>query len=77
MSSYVDWNALGKIVLVSFAGGAGVVAVYALAIIGAARAEEARERGQTAVLPAVLAGLALLVCLGAVALGVWAMTQKG
>jgi hypothetical protein len=77
MSSYVDWNALGKIVLVSFAGGAGMVAVYALAIIGAARAEEARERGQTAVLPAVLAGLALLVCLGAVALGVWAMTQKG
>jgi hypothetical protein len=75
--SYVDWNALGKIVLVSFAGGAGIVAVYALAIIGAARAEEARERGQTAVVPAVLAGLALLVCLGAVALGVWAMTQKG
>jgi hypothetical protein len=62
---------------VSFAGGAGMVAVYALAIIGAARAEEARERGQTAVLPAVLAGLALLVCLGAVVLGVWAMTQKG
>jgi hypothetical protein len=75
--SYVDWNALGKIVLVSFAGGAGLVAVYALAIIGAARAEEARERGHTGVVPIALAGLALLVCLGGVALGVWAMTQKG
>jgi nitrate reductase gamma subunit len=77
MSSYADWNALGKIALVAFAGGAGIVAVYALAILSAARAEEARERGQTAVLPLALAGVALLVCLAAVALGVWAMTQKG
>lgn len=77
-SPLVDWNALGQVVLYSLIAGVGVPAIYALVVLGASRASEAR-RGSATVQGYVYALLSIvgsLVCLGAIVYGIWLMTQK-
>jgi hypothetical protein len=76
-SALVDTSALWKIVVVGFAAGAGVVIAFGFAVLGASRLSDARHGGALA-----RGGYVLLVllgavfCVGAVVLGLWAMTQK-
>jgi hypothetical protein len=74
----VDWNALGKVILYSLVAGIGVPAVYAFAVLGAARSTDAQRerRGTAATAYALLALLGGAACLAAIAYGIWLLTQK-
>jgi hypothetical protein len=77
-ASVVDWNALGQVVLYSLAAGVGVPAIYALAVLGAARSTDPHRRrgGAGSAAYAVLALVGGAVCLFAVGYGIYLMTQK-
>jgi hypothetical protein len=77
-SSVIDWDALGKVVLYSVVAGVGVPAVYAFAVLGAGRSMDAQRerRGGLATAYALLALLGGAACLGAIAYGIYLMTQK-
>jgi hypothetical protein len=77
-ASVIDWGALGKVVLYSAVAGVGVPAIYALAVLGAARSTDPHRRrgGASGTLYAFLAVLGGLVCLAAIAYGIYLMTQK-
>ena len=78
LSTIVDTDALWRIVVIGFAGGAGIVAVFSVLLLAETRMADARERGDTA----ALAGLGLVValcavaCVGALVIGFVAMTKK-
>ena len=77
--SIIDWGALGKVVLYSLIAGVGVPAVYALAVLGAARSTDPQRRdrgGVGATAYALLAVLGGLACLGAIAYGIYLMANK-
>ena len=80
MSKYVDVDALWRVALLSLGFGAGVVALYALGVSSFARGATAavgRASGTSQRIAGyTLAALCLLVCLGAVALGIWVMLDK-
>jgi hypothetical protein len=78
-STIVDWGALGKVVLYSLVAGVCVPAVYALAVLGAARSTDPHRRdrgGLVATLYALLAVIGGLACLGAIAYGIYLMAHK-
>jgi NADH:ubiquinone oxidoreductase subunit 6 (subunit J) len=70
----VDWNALGKIILVGLVGGVGVVIVFGLAVYGVERFEAAKTVAGKAI-NAVLVGAAGAFCIGAVVVGIIAMAN--
>jgi hypothetical protein len=78
-ASIVDWGALGKVVLYSLVAGLGVPAVYAVAVLGAARSTDAQrsKRGGQATAYALVALLCGVACLVAIGYGVYLLTQKG
>lgn len=77
-TSVVDWNALGQVVLYSLAAGVGVPAVYALAVLGAARSTDPQRRGgSSSAVYAIIAFVGGAICLAAIAYGIYLMTQKG
>ena len=69
----IDVDALLNVVWVSFAATVGGTAAFSVAIRGATRFVDLRREGRVveSSLFAVLAGLALAVCLGGVALGLY------
>jgi hypothetical protein len=69
-------SALWKIIVASLVGGAGVAIVFGFVILGTERAQQAGATGGTRVLNWSMAALAGAFCLAAVAIGVYAMTQK-
>jgi hypothetical protein len=76
-SSFIDVDALWKIVVASFAAGAGVVLAFGFVLLGRARYAEARDgevlsRGAY-VLLAVLGGV---LCAAALIVGFIALTKK-
>ncbi len=75
----VDWGALGRVVLYSLIAGVGVPAIYAFAVLGAARSTDAQRerRGAAATAYGILALAGAVFCLGAIAYGIWLMTAKG
>ena len=79
-SPIVDWGAVWKICLVTLAAGAGVVVVFGFLLLGVKFANSPGIDGnQSAV--SRLGGYALsaacgAVCLGVIAIGIYAMTQK-
>jgi hypothetical protein len=78
MATIVDTTALWRTVVTAFVAGVGVTFAFSIAILGTARFIDLGRDGRTgaATAFAALAALALIVCAGAIVLGVVVMTQK-
>lgn len=78
VATVVETKELLQTVLYSTVAGVGITAVFSLAIYGATRYVELSrdDRPGLAALAALLAGSAIVVCLGAVAGGLIVMTSK-
>ena len=76
-SSLIDLDALWKIVVASFVGGAGVVGAFGFVLLGRSRYEQARQGDTltraTALLTATAGGV---VCAAALIVGLLALTKK-
>jgi hypothetical protein len=76
-SALVDVDALWKILLAGFAGGAGVVVAFGLVLIGRSRYAEARDGGiLTRGGYLLVAMLGAAFCAAALVAGFLAMTKK-
>jgi len=78
-ATVVDWGALGKVVLYSLIAGVGIPAIYAFAVLGAARSTDPHRRdrgGPIGTFYALLAVLGGAICLAAIGYGIYLMTQK-
>jgi uncharacterized membrane protein SpoIIM required for sporulation len=75
-SSFIDFDALWKIVAAGFAGGAGVVLAFGFVLLGRSRHQDAGEGtlGRGAYL--LLAIFGAMVCAAALIAGFIAMTKK-
>jgi hypothetical protein len=74
----IDTHALWNVVWVSFVAAVGGTAAFSIAIAGAARFVDLRRegrRGEASLFAAVVA-VALLLCLGGVALGLYEIINK-
>jgi hypothetical protein len=78
IATVVDWAALGKVVLYSFAGAIGVTITTSLAILGAIRFADMRrdERVIEAGAFAILAAAAFAASVGAIILAIVVMVSK-
>jgi hypothetical protein len=74
-SPIVDTSALWKIILASFAGGAGVAVAFGILLMGVSRGQSTQS-GTVRVLNYGVAVLAGAFCIAAVVLGIHAMTTK-
>jgi hypothetical protein len=74
-SPIVDTSALWKIILASFAGGAGVAVAFGILLMGVSRGQSTQS-GTVRVLNYGVAIVAGLFCIAAVVLGIHAMTTK-
>jgi hypothetical protein len=74
-SPIVDTSALWKILLASFAGGAGVAVAFGIFLLGVSRGQST-QNGGARTLSYGIAVLAGLFCIAAVVLGIHAMTTK-
>jgi hypothetical protein len=79
MDKYVDTNALLQVLVASILGGAGLVAVFALGLVGTSYAS-AGTTGQTSATRRVaglsLAAISFLIVAAGVVLGIYAMLKK-
>ena len=69
-------SALWKIIVASLVGGAGVAIVFGFVVLGTERAQQPSAGSGARALNWSMAVLAGAFCLFAVALGIYAMTQK-
>jgi hypothetical protein len=77
MSSYIDLSALWHVALFGLVFGAGVVACYALGLVGASRLAVARERGGASVAaPAFMAAVSFAAVAGAIVFGLYVILDK-
>ncbi len=77
MDSYIDVGALWHVALYGLLFGGGIVACYALAVVGGSRVADARERGDGSVaVPATVAAVSLSVVAAALAFGLFVMLSK-
>jgi hypothetical protein len=78
IATVVEWKTLGESVLYSLIGGIGVTAAFSLAIAGATRSYEAGREGHhtQATLYGVLATVGVIVCVAAIAVGIYYTTKK-
>jgi hypothetical protein len=74
-SSYIDWNALWKIILAALVGGAGVVIVFGFLLLGVKIANNAKGSGSEWAGYA-LAGVCGLFCVAVIAAGLYAILNK-
>jgi ABC-type Fe3+ transport system permease subunit len=78
LGTIVDTDALWQTVVYALVGAVGITLVFAIAVRGAARADDYSRRGQT--LPAVLSGtlaiVGLVAAAAAIAVGVIVMSSK-
>ena len=74
----VEWDLLLQVIWASLAAGIAVTIAVSLAILGAARAADARRDGDTldAIFYSALLVLGLAACVAAVVLGIVVMTSK-
>ena len=72
----VDLSALWRIIVASLVGGAGVAIVFGFVVLGVERAQSSGSDAGARALNYTLAAVAGAFCLLAVAIGVYAMTQK-
>jgi hypothetical protein len=75
-SALIDFDALWKIVVAGFAGGAGVVLAFGFVLLGRARYQDAGEGVLSRGAYLVLAVVGAMVCAGALIVGFVAMTKK-
>ncbi len=82
-SPIIDWNAMWKICLVALAAGAGVVVMFGFLLLGLKFANRPRtdSTDSTVSTGSRLGGFTLslvcgLVCIGVIAVGIYAMTKK-
>ncbi|MFF4990990.1 hypothetical protein ACFY19_27665 [Streptosporangium saharense] len=76
MNAYLDLDALWRVLVAALAGGAGLVAVFSVALAGLAAARPASEGGGGRPLGWVVAALGFLVVAAGVVLGIWVMLAK-
>jgi hypothetical protein len=71
-ATIVDWEALLETVAAALVAGVGIAIAFSLAIYGVARFAEARRAGASlaAGAAALLAVVALVVCVGAITIGI-------
>ncbi len=74
-ASLIDWTALAKILVAALIGGAGVVIAFGFVLLGLDRAKAAQRR-HSRVAYRTVAGICGVGCVAAVAIGIYAMTQK-
>ena len=75
----VEWDLLFQVIWTAAAAGVAVTIAVSFAILGAARAADARRDGDPAdaVIYSVLFALGVLACAAGVVLGIVVMTTKG
>ncbi|MEU1528724.1 hypothetical protein [Streptomyces fagopyri] len=73
---HLDWTALGEVAAVSTGVTVAVVVVFALGVLGVARAEGARDDGGSDVLGFAQAGLCFLACAAVVAYGIYLIVPQ-
>ncbi|MFJ7903778.1 hypothetical protein ACIQ6V_25345 [Streptomyces sp. NPDC096198] len=74
---HLDWTALGRVTGVSIGATVAVVVVFALGVLGLARAETARERdGGGQGLAVAQAGACFLACAAVVAYGIYLIVPQ-
>jgi hypothetical protein len=78
LATIVDWSALGKVVVYSFAGVIGVTIAFSLATMSAIRFADMRrdERVIEAGAFALLAVVAMAACLAGLVVGITVMVSK-
>ena len=74
-STWVNWSALWKIVLVALIGGSGVVIAFGLLLLGLKWATGS-QTGSAKIGGVTLAAISALFCTAAVVLGIYAMADK-
>jgi hypothetical protein len=74
-SAFVDWGALGKILLAGLIFGSGVVILFGFLLLGLKYVNTSKGEGGRAVGYVLAIGCGF-VCLAAVVLGIYAITQK-
>ncbi|MFF4477189.1 hypothetical protein ACFY1A_09340 [Streptomyces sp. NPDC001520] len=73
----LDWSALGQVTAVSIGVTVAVVVVFALGVLGLARAEAAREENGTgSTVGLTQAGLCLVACAAVVAYGIYLIVPQ-
>lgn len=78
LATIIDWDALGKVILYSFAAAVGLTTVFSFGIVGLTHFDEARRgaRGGSGAGWAALAALCGLIVAGAVVEAIVVMTSK-
>lgn len=78
MIATIEWGRLFELIWVAALASAAVAIVFALVILGAAKAETAHRRGDhvAAIVYGTLGGLALVIFFGAVAFSVSIIVTK-
>jgi hypothetical protein len=78
LATIIDFDAIWRILLAAFAVGVGVTAIFGQGALAAERLRDARQRGRTGdvLVDGLVVALAGLVCLGALVIGLIAMTHK-
>ncbi|HEY2260236.1 MAG TPA: hypothetical protein VGH45_11015 [Solirubrobacteraceae bacterium] len=71
----VKWDDVGKIVLAGLIGAVGVVVVYGFLLLFVSRARGSRHQGAR-IADYALAGVCGVLCVGAVAIGIYAVVHK-
>jgi nitrate reductase gamma subunit len=74
-TQFINWSALGKIVIAAMIGGTGVVIAFGLILLGIKRWTSANNTGART-LAFALSGLCAVFVAAAVVVGIYAMTQK-
>jgi hypothetical protein len=74
----VDWATLGKVIAAALIAGIGVTAAFSIAVLGATRSVEMRRdaRGLEAGAFAVLCVIGGVLCIAAIAGGIFVMSEK-
>jgi hypothetical protein len=74
----INTSALWKIIVASFIGGAGLVILFGLLLIGVSRSVAARSAGNAGSRVVYLAGSAIcgVICVALVVVGIYAMAKK-
>lgn len=75
-SSFIDFDALWKIVVAGFAGGAGVVIAFGFVLLGRSRYEQARDGDVVSRGGSILLVALGVLCAAALIIGFIAMTKK-